>query len=86
MTEEQILEEIAKLPHDAQKRVHEVLGKLVSEEEPELKELIVEVLQARYESLKSGKTKGLTAEEFMGQARERLRERVEQSTDHSARC
>lgn len=83
MTEEQILEEVAKLPKDAQRRIKEAIHNLVSDDlDPDLKELAVKVAMARYEGIKAGRRKTMTPEEFMRRARESEREAVEQTSDH----
>lgn len=82
MNEEQLIEEVLKLPEDAQQRVLEAIedhqmANMKSEHEATL----VKTAKARLDDYQAGRSKTITAKESIQKAREFLNARIKQSNN-----
>ena len=82
MNERQLIEEVLRLPEDAQHRVIQAIEKRSDEEmDPEIKAKWVNILEERRKAYEEGRSKTYTKEEFMKRLRERFDARIKQSNN-----
>ncbi|MDF1666891.1 MAG: addiction module protein [Planctomycetota bacterium] len=81
MNEQQLIEEVLKLPEDAQHRVIQAIEKRGDEEmDPEIKAKWAKILEERRKAYEEGRSKTYTKEEFMKRLRERVDAKIRESS------
>ena len=82
MNEQQLIEEVLKLPEDAQQRVLEAIeDRQMAHMNPEHKAALVKIAKTRLDDYRAGRSKTITAKESIQKAREFLNARIKQSNN-----
>lgn len=83
MNEQELIEEVLKLPKDAQLRVIQAIEERGTEDMgPEAKAKWVRILDERRKAYEEGRSKTHTKEEFMKGLRERVDAKIRESSRH----
>lgn len=79
MTEEELIQEIQKLPREALGRLRDALNELYSESEPEIEDYFIKAALLRYEAIKAGHGKTVPIEEVLEKAQKYIDGKFKQS-------